>query len=440
MRLSLTVATALYAVVCANAVQAQTPWPCPRGVPADTTCTSDRDANGAYVLAAVPKNWSGVLVVHAHGGPRTTLLTPATNDEDLARFAVFVREGHAWVNSSYRRPGFGVAMAVEDTDNARRHFLEKIAPKVGAPRIVIAHGQSWGGNVAAKLMERDAERAEQAYDGALLTSAVLPGGPRGYWFRADLRAVYNYYCHNHPRPDEPPYPIATGLPAGAKVSSQDLAARIDACTGVSKPAADRTAAETQALANILGVIKIREGSLVGHMTWATSLFQDMVHELLGGLSPFSNIGVTYAGSNDDAALNAGVARFASDPAARAALDADGAVHGTFARPVLTVHAIDDPTAFVENEAAYRNVVAAIGRSDKLAQVFLDEAVHSKFSTPVYPASLNALLAWIATGRKPSPPEIAAACAPFAETYHEPCTFASGYEPRAYDTRVPARQP
>ena len=38
----------------------------------------------------------------------------------------------------------------------------------------------------------------------LLTSGVLAVNARAYDFRADLRAVYQYYCRNHPRPDEPP--------------------------------------------------------------------------------------------------------------------------------------------------------------------------------------------------------------------------------------------
>ena len=421
---------------------AQTPWPCPTGVPVDATCYSDRDANGAYVLAAVPKSWSGVLIVHMHGGPRLAPNSPKLNDHDLSRFAVFISEGHAWVNSSYRRPGFGVGMAVDDSENARRYFMDKIAPIVGRPRLVIAHGQSWGGNVGAKLIEMDSARpaGKRAYNGALLTSAVLPGGARGYWFRADLRAVYQFYCHNNPRPDEPQYPVQTGLPAGAKMTAKDLHARINACTGLDKPASERTPQQAKALANIVGVIKIREKSLYGHMRWATLLFQDVVQKRLGGRNPFSNIGVTYHGSSDDAALNAGVARFASDPKALAQMNADGALTGNLAVPVLTMHATHDPTAFVENEAAYRAVVEQAGHGDKLVQVFVNETVHSQFKTPDYPAALNALIAWIESGKKPTAASVAAGCVPLAKTYHEPCTFDPGFKPASYATRVPDRKP
>lgn len=429
------------AVFGAGRAEAQTPWPCPKEVPADARCFQDRDANGAYVLAAVPKTWSGVLVVHSHGGPRTSPLDPKVNDEDLGRFAFFVREGHAWVNSSYRRPGFGVQMAVEDTEAARRYFLETISPLAGRPRIVIAHGQSWGGNVTAKLIEMDGERpqAERAYAGALLTSAVLPGGAASYWFRADLRAVYQFYCQNHPRPNEEQYVVATGLPRGARMKDADLRARIDACTGVSKPAAERTAEQARALANITGVVKIVEPSLMGHMAWATQLFREVSLERFGGNS-FSNLGVTYTGSGDDAALNAGVARFGADPKAVAAMDQDGKVKGTFAVPVLTMHATSDPTAFVENDFAYRSIVEAAGNGDRLVQVFVDEAVHSRFLTPQYVAAFNALIGWTGGQAKPTAAAIAAACEPLSVTYKEPCKFNVGFQPQPYRARVPDRTP
>ena len=53
------------------------------------------------------------------------------------------------------------------------------------------------------------------YDAVLLTSGVLGGGTRSYDFRLDLRVVYQALCNNHPRPDEPAYPLWMGLPANS---------------------------------------------------------------------------------------------------------------------------------------------------------------------------------------------------------------------------------
>ncbi len=42
---------------------------CPEGVPAGTQCLRGQDSAGSHYLIATPAKWSGVLVVHAHGGP-----------------------------------------------------------------------------------------------------------------------------------------------------------------------------------------------------------------------------------------------------------------------------------------------------------------------------------------------------------------------------------
>ena len=42
---------------------------CPSGVPERARCLRGQDSAGAHYLIVVPANWSGVLVVHAHGGP-----------------------------------------------------------------------------------------------------------------------------------------------------------------------------------------------------------------------------------------------------------------------------------------------------------------------------------------------------------------------------------
>ena len=53
--------------------------------------------------------------------------------------------------------------------------------------------------------------------------------------------VYQALCANHPRPDEPQYPLWMGLPPGAKMSAADLARRSNECLGLDQPAAQRSA-------------------------------------------------------------------------------------------------------------------------------------------------------------------------------------------------------
>jgi hypothetical protein len=122
----------------------------------------------------MPKNWNGNLVVFAHGGPTYTPPTATSSQRyvgsqgaavgrDVLRVRsgrpaaakagpvggpVAVNRGFAWIASSYRREGYGVAMAAEDSDNARKFFIARFA----TPKRIVLHGNSYGGIIGAKLV------------------------------------------------------------------------------------------------------------------------------------------------------------------------------------------------------------------------------------------------------------------------------------------------
>jgi hypothetical protein len=434
---ALTAASLLAAAQPPAAPQAQT---CPSELPAGTRCYTGVDGHGAFYWIALPAGWErGVLVMHAHGGPADTgPAKPERSEEDLRRWAITVKAGHAWAGSTYRRGGYGITMAAEDTERLRSIFVQHF----GAPRRTLLHGQSYGAGVASKAAELYAtvDGRPGPYDGVLLTSGVLGGGAVAYDFRLDLRVVYQQVCHNHPRPDEPAYPLWQGLPLDSTLTRAELAARVDACTGVRKPAAQRTEQQKANLATILQVIRIPEGSLIGHLNWATWLFRDLVQLRLDGRNPFGNVGARYQGSADDAALNAGVARYATDPQAVAALARDSAPTGQVRVPVLTLHAIHDPTAFVELESAYRETLERAGNGERLVQTFSDESEHSYLGDAQYPALFAALLDWIDHGVKPTPDLVAARCKTFEAAYGPTCRLRPGYRSPPLATRVTPRQP
>jgi dienelactone hydrolase len=415
----------LAAAVPAHASTAPPATPCPAVLLGKATCYSGQDGNGAYYTIAVPKQWNRSLVVHAHGGPAMSY-DPTTTTTDLAEWAVLVEEGYAWAASSYRRGGYGVRMAAADTENVRRLF----AGWFGRPGRTYVHGQSFGGNVAAKVAE-----TYGAYDGVLLTSGLLAGGSRGYDHRVDLRVVYQYYCRNLPRPAEPRYPLWQGLPVDSPLTPDDVLARLQECIGT---AGDRTPAQRRHLDDITAVTRIPERSLPTHLLYATFLFQEIVGNRLGGRNPFANESVWYSGSHDDRALNAGVARFAADPAARRDLSYDSDLTGRVPVPVLTLHAIDDPSVFVEHEAAYRETLRGAGQDGHLVQTFTRESEHDELSTAEYATSLAALDTWVRTGRKPDPGSIASSCGKFDGTYGGGCFYDPGYRPSPYFTRIRPR--
>lgn len=424
-------AGALLAPVPASAATGPTPSACPAGVADVADCWTGQDANGAYYAIAVPHDWNGDLVVHAHGGPDLGAASdPARSVEDLDRWAVMAREGYAWVGSAYRRGGYGTRMAVADTESARQVFEESF----GVPGTTLAHGQSWGGDVAAKLVEVH----PTSYDGVLLTNGVLAGASRGYDYRVDLRVVYQYYCGNHPRSTEPQYPLWMGLREDSTMTSAGLRSRLQECTGYRSEPAERTALQQRNLDDILAVTKVPERTLESHLRFATFTFRDIVHNRLDGRNPFSNVGVRYSGSHDDKALNQGVERFAADPSAKRDLTWDSDLTGAVGIPTVTLHAIDDPTVFIEHESAYRETREGAGTADDLVQVFTRESEHSSLSNSGYAAALDALDTWVDTGEKPTPAGVATACTGFDATYGTGCFVDPAFAPAPYASRVEAR--
>jgi len=411
---------------------------CPKAVADIATCYSAKLETGAYVLAAMPKTWNGNLIVFAHGGPSVVPPAAKDNNGNLQRYSIGVKLGYAWIATTYRKEGYGIAMAAADVEDARKFFLGHF-PK---PKRTLMHGASYGGMVGAKLLETYVKKnadGSMTYDGAFFNSGAVGGSVANYEFRADLRAVVQYYCMNLPKPDETQYPIWQGLPADSKLTQKEIAGRIDECTGVANKAEMRSPRQQKNLTNILNVMHIPENMLVRHMQAATFVFRDINERMGKGKSAFSNIGVRYRGSDNDAALNSGVARFEADPAAEAALKADGVASGNIAIPVVSIHSLNDPQAAVEAQYEYRERVKAMGHGDLLVQNYTDENIHVGQSQPEMAASINALQAWIDMGRKPTPESMAASCQQLKATLEGPCRWHPDYQPKPLNTRFARAQ-
>jgi hypothetical protein len=283
---------------------------------------------------------------------------------------------------------------------------------------------------------RAAEMFPKSWEGILLTSGVV-AGPVTYDFRLDLRAIYQHLCNNHPRPNESLYSLAIGLPAGAALTSTELAARANECLGLSKPAAQRTTEQAQKLKTIVDVLKIPENSVLSHLNWGTFSLQDLVAKN-GGASPFGNEGVRYVGSSNDAALNAAVPRFKADPKAVARFAADVDHSGRFAVPVVAAHGIGDATVFVEGQDTLRRRMEAAGNGQRLVQNFVDSSEHSYWGDAMYPPLFEALLRWVEVGEKPTPQSISARCAALRSASPQDCRFVVDYVPKPLASRIAPR--
>ena len=432
VRRSLLALTLLGLAACSTTSQLPAEAPpvaqaCPKGTPEQAKCLRGLDSAGGHYLIVMPQQWSGVLVVHAHGGPTLGPTKASRADEDIARWAITVKEGHAWAGSVFSQGGFAVTSAAQDTERVRKIFVDHVAK----PKRTILHGQSWGGMVAT----RAAELYPKSWDGMLLTSGVV-GGPAAYDFRVDIRAIYQLLCNNHPRPDEPSYPVSIGLPANSTMTSADLSARVNDCLGLNKPAAQRTPEQARKIKTMVDVVRIPERSIAGHMNWSTFTLQDVARR--NGGAPFGNAGVRYTGSDNDAELNAKVPRLTADSAAAAKFAQDGDHSGRFAVPVIAAHGINDSTVFVEGGDNLRQRMQAAGNGARLVQVFVDSSEHSYWGDAFYPPLFEALLRWVEQSDKPSPTGIAQRCRELRSAAPAECKFLPDYVVKPLASRIAPR--
>jgi hypothetical protein len=288
----------------------------------------------------------------------------------------------------------------------------------------VLHGQSYGGNVVAKLAELAAldDDGHPKYDGVMLTGAAVGRRIETYNKLIDLRVVYQYYCRNLPRPDEDQYPAWLGLPRQSTMSREEVAVRVNECTGADLPASARTPQQSRNLAEIINVTGEKAANLTDRMELTAVRFQDVINNFLEGAHPFDNTTRRYRGSSDDEALNKGVERFAGTSQARDRLAYDSDVHGGLVLPTITLQARYDPVVDYRGQAHYRDVVAHAGQSHLLLQLLTSEKVHSKLSDSEYLAILSALADWIEKGQRPTVADVWQRCNRQAKETGQPCLF------------------
>jgi hypothetical protein len=350
-------------------------------------------------------------------------------------------QGFAAAASSFRPDAIGlsgwqVRDAAEDTESLRQRFVQL----VGRPHKTYIVGASEGGLITAETIERFArdEEGRRNYDGALPMCGPVAGGDANWCGGFDLRTVYQYYCQNLPRANEFQYPLYFGLAPNNTLTAQDVAARVNECTGVLQPAATRTPQQARNLANILGVEKLPETFLILDMEFATFGLQEVTLVRTNALSPVTNIGVKYSGSDDDAALNAGVFRVGFNREAIEWLNRAYNPTGDVEIPTITMHTIGDGLVIVENEHEYREEFAEERDQRKLFQIYTNAGGHCEFSNSELAAAFETLVNWVEKKARPTTEGVIAACAQFQPVFGGTCKINPTFRPGEFEARIPAR--
>ena len=137
-----------------------------------------------------------------------------------------------------------------------------------------------------------------------------------------------------------------------------------------------------------GIVAADLGQAVADIIWYNVFGTADAQERLGG-QPYDNEDRDYQGSSDDAALNAGVARFAAATIARAALGRFE-TSGDPSAPISIIHTTGDPIVPFFHQPLYADKVAAAGRSELLERSDVERFGHCTFTSTEILAAFDAL--------------------------------------------------
>jgi pimeloyl-ACP methyl ester carboxylesterase len=347
--------------------------PVDEGSPPVAGCTQDTLESGALSLICFPESWNGTLVVYAHGyvQPSAPVALP---DDDVGGVSIsdaVTGFGYAYATTSYRDNGLVVLPAIDDVVQLVEAVRSRVKPD---PTRTLLAGFSEGGLVAALTLERHPELV----DGALEACGPIGDFTRQIDYFGDARVLFDYY-----------FP---GVLPGTAV---DIPAQLQAgWTSTYEPAVIAAltndpgrAAELAAVAGIpVPDAVVAAATTIAQVLWYNVFATTDAQERLGG-NPYTNVRREYSGSSDDAALNAGVARYEPVTLARGSLgqyDTSGDLPG----PVVTLHTTGDPEVPFFHETLYREKVESKGRLDRLEQRSVERLGHCTFtSTELFDAFL-----------------------------------------------------
>jgi pimeloyl-ACP methyl ester carboxylesterase len=338
--------------------------PVDEGITPTAGCLDGTLEHGALYQICFPSNWNGDLVLYAHGHVPADRPLALPNDQVGGQTlgGTINSLGYAYGTTSYRRNGLLGPEGVEDLVELEATVRKLYRPDPGRTILV---GVSEGGMVVGLA----AEKHTDVFDGALSACGPVGSLRQQLDYFVDFRVVFDYL-----------FPGV--IPGTAIAIPEEVVERWDQIYAPAvvlalalNPAAARE------LVRITGASVEREDVAAIAVTTVGILWYNVVgtanaQQRLGG-QPFDNTQRVYTGSSDDAALNAGVARFTADAAALAGVD-EFETTGKLQVPVVTLHTTGDPIVPYEQQALYAAKVSATGSSSRITQIEVDRYGHCSF--------------------------------------------------------------
>lgn len=344
---------------------------------------------GALYAIDVPTDWNGDLVVYVHGyiGPQLPVglpqgAYPGVRDQLLGR-------GYAVAATSFSENGFAEAEGARQVHQLRGIF----ASRVGLPNRTFLVGLSLGALISTDLLQSHPD----LYAGALAVSGPLGGTAAEFNYVGDVRALWDLLLCDLPGTftDIPNIPLpVTDIVTCIQTHPQQFGILVSTWRDGGLRVAGRNPNElATSVAQTLG------------FDWYG--FADAMDRAQGHM-PYDNHDAVYVSPVLPApvlqGINAGIGRYTATADARNFLHNHYEPSGLLQRPLLTLHAENDPLVPWGHEALLLARVTAAGSLGNLSQSHYDRYGHTEAFTDAEVArAFDALAGWSESGVKPASP-------------------------------------
>jgi len=325
-------------------------------------------SSGAIYRICMPAGpWNGDLVVYAHGyvSPLEPIGIPEdqlTLPDGTSLIDLITSMGYAFATTSYATNGLAVPEGVADVTELVSIFR---ATK-GEPEHVYLTGPSEGGLITILGVEQHPD----VFDGALSTCGPIGNFQKQTDYFGDFRVVFDYFFPGV----LPPSPVA--IPDQVMADWDDVYKPAIAAAIAQDPhATDQLLRVTRAAVDPADPGSV-EKTVTG-LLWYNVFATNDARVKLGG-QPFDNRHKLYVGSDNDLALNMGVARFQADPQAKVAIQQRYQASGDLQVPVVTMHTLLDPIVPYWHEPLYRQKVMARGAAFQHINIPIPRYGHCNF--------------------------------------------------------------
>ena len=327
-------------------------------------CSDGVLQHGALYRICFPNTWNGDLVLYAHGyvAPQRELAIPEDVVAGQSASSLVTGLGYAYATTSYRANGLIAPEAVEDLLELADTVEHRYRPDPVRTMVV---GFSEGGLVSTLAVERHPDR----FAGALAGCGPIGNFQAQLDYIGDFRVVFDYFF-----PGLIPGTVLD-IPESVREQWEQVYVPAIVLALAAKPAAAREVLRVTGAPAAGDDLRSIAETTIG-LLWYNVFGSADAQARLGG-QPFDNSARVYAGSADDAALNAGVDRFTADPGAIAALARFG-TSGNLTVPLVNLHTTGDPIVPFSQAGLYAGKVVQAGATALFTQIDVARHGHCSF--------------------------------------------------------------